>query len=105
MDEKTIDQKTTTWNNKIMVSAFVSIILGTNAFNAYIHQQDTNTVTIEKNEEIAAIRAEYNKERSDKKDERILEQAKEFVFVEGLERDIKILEKELDYCNRRKGLF
>ena len=101
MDEKTIDQKNTLWNNKQLLSAFAVLIIGTNAFNAYIHQQDTNTVTIEKNEEIDIIRSEYNKERSDKKDERILEQAKEFVYIEGLLRDIKILDKELEYCNKR----
>ena len=60
-EPKSIDQKTTTWNNRVMVTAFVSIILGTNAFNAYIHQQETNTIKIE-----------YERDRSDTKDERIL---------------------------------
>jgi hypothetical protein len=101
-EDKTIDQKATLWNNKVLLSSFAVLILGTNAFNAYIHQQDTNTVTIEKNAEIAFIRAKYDKDRSDKKDQRVLEQAKEFVVMEGKNRDIKILEKELEYCNKRK---
>ncbi len=97
-DEKTIDQKNTLWNNKQLLAAFGVLIIGTNAFNAYIHQQDTNTVTIEKNAEIGLLRDEYNKERSDKKIERGIAQAKQFVYIESLQRDIEILEKELEYC-------
>ena len=50
-EEKTIDQKNTLWNNRVLLSSFAVLILGTNAFNAYIHQQETNTFWIEYNAE------------------------------------------------------
>ena len=59
MDEKvkkTIDQKTTLWNNKLLISAFVVLILGTNAFNAHIPQPVTNTPQLSQD-----VEATYNR--------------------------------------------
>jgi len=88
--EKTVDQTTSRWNNKMLLTTFGVLIIGTNAFNAYIHQQENNTMQIE-----------YEKARSDKKDERVLEQAKQLIFVNGLQHRIKELEKDLDKCKTK----
>lgn len=91
MESKTIDQKATLWNNKVLLSSFAVLILGTNAFNAYIHQQETNT-----------LRIKYDRERSDKKDERILERAEQMILVNNFKRDIESLEKELKECENER---
>lgn len=98
---ETIDQKTTNWTNRLAVTAFISIVLATNTFTAYITQQEKNTELIAVHKEMGLVRDEYNKRRSDKKDDRILAEAKNFVYIEGLLRDREILEKELEYCNKR----
>lgn len=85
--EKTIDQQNTYWNNKVLLSSFAVLILGTNAFNAYIHQQEINTNAII-----------YEKERSDKKDERVLERANHYVDENNLKIEIERLNRELKKC-------
>jgi hypothetical protein len=85
--EKTIDQQATYWNNKVLLSSFAVLILGTNAFNAYIHQQEINTNGIA-----------YEKERSDKKDERVLADAKHYVEMNNLKVEIVRLDRELKQC-------
>lgn len=91
MAEKTIDQQNTYWNNKVLLSSFAVLILGTNAFNAYIHQQEINTNAII-----------YEKERSDKKDDRVLERANHYVDENNLKVEIERLNRELEDCEDEK---
>ena len=65
----------------------LSLIIGTNTGTGLIFTQEQNTTQIE-----------YNKERADRKIKAAIEKAK-------LELRIETLEKELDYCDKRKGLF
>ena len=51
MEEKTIDQKTTTWNNKMALTFIVSLLIGSNILNSYvsdIFNNKTETIRIEK---------------------------------------------------------
>lgn len=95
-EEKTIDQQSTLWNNKILISSFVVLIIGTNSFNAYIHQQDTNTVRIELEAKITEQKIQYEKERSDKKDERVLAEAKQMILSNNYILEIARLNRELE---------
>ena len=63
----------------MLLYSFGVLILGTNAFNTYIHQQENNTLRIDKDSRIELMRDEYEKARSDKKDERVLEEAIHYV--------------------------
>ena len=62
----------------------LSLIIGTNTGTGLIFNLEQNTQQIE-----------YNKERSDRKLKSAIEKAK-------LELRIETLEKELEYCNKRK---
>tara|TARA_R110000796_G_scaffold202062_1_gene318316 strand:+ start:193 stop:465 length:273 start_codon:yes stop_codon:yes gene_type:complete len=50
LEEKTIDQKNTLWNNKMAITFAISLILGTNAGSVFIQQQEYNTDKIEYNQ-------------------------------------------------------
>jgi uncharacterized Fe-S cluster-containing MiaB family protein len=84
MEEKTIDQKSTLWNNKMAITFVISIILGTNAFNSYISDIYHNKEQIEYN-------AEANKRR-------LLNAIKKH----ELEQEIIFLEFQLKECNESK---
>ena len=81
--ETKIENTSSNWGNKTLLSVFAGIVIGTNAFNAYIHQQEQNTLQIE-----------YDKERSDKKDERVLEQARNAIKENNYKLEIERLERE-----------
>lgn len=85
--ENTVEHSTSKWGNKTLLTVFFSIVIGTNAFNAYIHQQEINTLTIG-----------YNKDRSDKKDERVAKEAKQAIETNNDRQEIKRLNRELDQC-------
>lgn len=87
MDEKLIEHTTSKWGNKTLLSMFGVLIIGTNAFNAYIHQQENNTMQIQ-----------YEKERSDKKDERVEEKAKQMILENNYVLEIARLNRELKEC-------
>lgn len=96
--DKTIDQQSTLWNNKVLLSSFAVLILGTNAFNAYIHQQENNTNRIDLEAKLTEKAIEYERERSDKKDERLFEQTKTMILINNLELENARLERELKNC-------
>ncbi|GAG27591.1 unnamed protein product [marine sediment metagenome] len=80
VEHKTIDQKTTLWNNKIGVAFAISLIIGTNAASVFMQQQKQNTEQIE-----------YNKGAESRR-------TKKAVYVSELKTEIKVLKKELQYC-------
>lgn len=98
MINDTIEHTKTTWGSKTLITVFASIVLGTNAFNAYIHTQETNTVTIEKNKIIHDNQVLYERERSDKKDERNIEYTNNAIEKNNLRNEIKRLNRELKKC-------
>ena len=97
-EEKTTDEHIFSMRYRNFVLMLFSIVVGTNTGTGLIFNQEQNTLRIVKDAEIELLRDEYNKERSDKKDQRVLEDAKAFVILEGKDRDIQLLEKELEYC-------
>jgi len=81
MDEpKTIDQKTTLWNNKMALAFAISLIIGTNAFNTYVQDIYYNKEQIK-----------YNEGASKRRLSNAIKEIK-------LELIIETLEKELKYC-------
>ena len=81
MDEpKTIDQKTTLWNNKMALAFAISLIIGTNAFNTYIQDIYHNKEQIK-----------YNEGASKRRLSNAIQTIK-------LELRIETLNKELKYC-------
>ena len=50
LEEKSIDQKATLWNNKMAITFAISLILGTNAGSVFIQGQEQNAKRIEYNE-------------------------------------------------------
>lgn len=94
--QKTIDQQSTLWNNKVLISSFVVLMIGTNSFNAYIHQQDNNTQRIELEAKITEQKIQYEKERSDKKDERILAESKQMILTNNYIVEIARLKRLLE---------
>jgi hypothetical protein len=93
-----VENTTSKWGNKTLITIFASIVLGTNAFNAYIHDQDNNTNRIELEAQNTDQALEYAKERSDKKDERIAEQAEFNIQVNNYKLEIARLNRELKNC-------
>ena len=91
-----IENSKSKWGNKTLLTVFASLILGTNAFNAYIHNQDTNTNRIELEAENTQQAIDYERERSDKKDERIAEQGKFDIQVNNYKLEIKRLERIIE---------
>jgi len=79
-DPKTIDQKTTLWNNKMALAFAISLIIGTNAFNTYIQDIYYNKEQIK-----------YNEGASKR---RLSNAMKEIKY----ELEIKYLTKELKQC-------
>lgn len=96
--EDVIENSKSRWGNKTLITVFASIIIGTNAFNAYIHEQENNTNRIELEAQNVAIIIAYERERSDKKDERISEQGKADIVVNNYKVEIKRLNRELNKC-------
>ena len=80
VDEKTIDQKSTLWNNKMLITFVVSLVISTNAGSVFVQQQKYNTQQIIYN-------AGANQRRIDKA-----------VYISELKIEINVLEKELQYC-------
>ena len=83
VENKTIDQKATLWNNKMAVTFAISLIIGTNAASVFMQQQDQNTKQIE-----------YNKAA----DKRRLNNA---VREHELEQQVLFLKFKLDECNEK----
>ena len=81
MEKKTIDQKSTLWNNKMAITFIISIILGTNAFNSYISD-------IYQNKEQIKYNSEANKRR-----------LQNSIKKHELEQKIIFLEFKLNECN------
>tara|TARA_R110002012_G_scaffold301003_1_gene501122 strand:+ start:1148 stop:1402 length:255 start_codon:yes stop_codon:yes gene_type:complete len=82
MEKKTIDQKSTLWNNKMAITFIVSIILGTNAFNSYISD-------IYQNKEQIKYNSEANKRR-----------LQNSIKKHELEQKIIFLKFKLNECNQ-----
>ena len=81
MVEKTIDQKTTLWGNKMALTFAISLILGTNTGSVFVQQQKHNTEQIE-----------YNKGAEKRRLNNAMEKHE-------LEQKIIFLEFKLDECN------
>ena len=93
---ETLTENTTSkWGNKTLLTIFASIILGTNAFNAYIHDQENNTNRIELEAINSKQARDYERERSDKKDERIEENTAKAIEVNNYKEEIKRLNRKL----------
>ena len=89
-EEKLMEESTSRWGNKTLITIFVTIVLGTNALNRYVSNQEKNTITIE-----------YNKERGDKKDERVKQDALAAIETNNLKQEIIRLTRELEkYKNK-----
>lgn len=97
MDEL-VENSKSRWGNKTLITIFASIVLGTNAFNAYIHTQENNTNRIELEAVNTAQALEYARERSDKKDERIEENNAKAIEVNNYKNEITRLARELKEC-------
>jgi peptidoglycan hydrolase CwlO-like protein len=97
-DDNLAENSKSSWGNKTLISIFASIVLGTNAFNAYIHTQDNNTQSIQYESELARTNLQYQTDRSDKKDKRVLEQAEQMIKENNYIQEIKSLKKELKDC-------
>ena len=80
---KTIDQKSTLWNNKMAITFVISLIIGTNAASVFMQQQKRNTEQIE-----------YNKAA----DKRRLNNA---IREHELEQQVLFLKFKLDECNEK----
>jgi hypothetical protein len=83
-EEKTIDQKSTLWNNKMAITFAISIMIGTNTLSVFVQQQQHNT------EQIA-----YDEDANKRRIENAVEKLK-------LEIDVDVLKKELKLCNDAK---
>jgi hypothetical protein len=84
MGEKTIDQKSTLWNNKMALTFVATLILGTNTGSVFIQQQQTNTEQIE-----------YNKDAEKRR-------LKHAIIKHELEQEIIFLKFQLKECNENK---
>lgn len=92
-EEKTIDQKSNLWNNRMALSFGVSIILGTNIFNSYVsdiaHNKSENLrIEKETKEDLAELEAQGRR--------RVANAVKELNY----QITIKDLTKELKEANK-----
>ncbi len=76
------------WRNFVVMLG--SIIIGTNTFTGFIFNQQQNTQQIS-----------YNKERSDRKIERQMEDFKTMLETSRLEEQIRERDKEIKELNRK----
>lgn len=97
-DNDLIENSKSSWGNKTLITIFASIVLGTNAFNAYIHNQDVNTQAIKYESELAQTNLDYQINRSDLKDKRVVEQAQQMIKENNYIQEIKSLKKDLKDC-------
>lgn len=72
MDEKTIDQGSSRWSNKVIAIGFVSLLFGSNILNSYINTQYHNTLKIDENNEANKRRLKHATEKQDFKNTIIL---------------------------------
>ena len=82
MMEETIDKKTTTWSNKMAISAIVILVLGTNAFNTYVQGIFQNKEKIE-----------YNESANKRRTANAIQTLKFEITIKDLEKDLKDCEK------------
>ena len=62
-EPKTIDQKSTLWNNKMAITFVISLIIGTNTGSVFIQQQEHNTAQIEYNKRAEGRRLQNGLEK------------------------------------------
>ena len=101
--EKTIDQKTTTWNNKMALSFIVSLLIGSNILNSYVSNIAYNSAESIRIE-TERIKEDARIEKEAKEDLDNLEAAGRRRTANAIEKlnyqiTIKDLNKELKYCN------
>tara|TARA_R110000772_G_scaffold240754_4_gene353030 strand:- start:5615 stop:5872 length:258 start_codon:yes stop_codon:yes gene_type:complete len=79
-DQKTIDEGSTRWSNKVLAFIFISLLFGSNILNSYINTQYHHGLQIVDNDKAQGRRLEHAVEKQDFKN------------------DIKDLERELKDC-------
>ena len=88
-EDHLIEHTSTTWGTKTLITVFASVVVATNAFNRYVSVLEQNSLQIQ-----------YEKERSDKKDARVLEQAETLILINNYEVETERLERELKECKQ-----
>ena len=93
-EDKTIDQQSTRWNNKILITVFVGLLFGSNILNTYVNNQIANTAAITRNEAQRLI----DDENMDEANRRRLGNLEEKMTLES---EIIMLEYRLEVCNEK----
>jgi len=78
MEEKTIDQGSSRWSNRVIFVGFVSLLFGSNILNNYINTQYHHGIKIEDNKKAEARRLTHAIEKQDYK-----------IEIKDLKRDLK----------------
>lgn len=87
----TTDEQTLTLKWRVAIPIILSLLIGSNALTAYSYQIEENETEIK-----------YNNERTDRKIKSALDETKQLLYIQKLERDVSDLKQLLKVCEEEK---
>lgn len=87
----TTDEQTLTLKWRVAIPIILSLLIGSNALTAYSYQIEENETEII-----------YERQRTDRKMKNQLEETKQLLYIQKLERDVSDLKQLLDDCEEEK---